>query len=682
MTGNMIGRVFNNRYQITERIGIGGMAEVYRAQDNVLGRLVAVKVMLPQYAADESFTQRFKQEAASAANLQSPYIVNVYDWGQDEGTYYIVMEYVRGSDLKTAINQRGAINQRKVAEIGSQVCQALSVAHGLDIIHRDIKPQNIMVQPDGNVKVMDFGIARAKNSTKEQTSSVLGTAHYISPEQAQGKELTAASDIYSLGIVLYESATGKLPFDGPDAVSVAMKQVQDEPVPPRELNPEIDPSLEAIILKAMSKNPMERFATAKDMRSALNDYLAGRPVALGAGFTGAQTQIMGNVPNIGPMPDGTAVMPAVGGANQHGGSSQNHSYMSDNTAPKKKGKKVAAIVAAVAAVVALIAIAAFALGGNSDSGEQIEVPDVTGQTLDQAKSAIQSAGFKVGNVTQSYSDSVDSGKVISQDPTAKTKKAKGSTINLTVSQGSQEIEVPDLVGKTADEAKKLLQANGLKYKAGTAEYSDSVEKDRIARQDIAAGSKVAKDTVVTYYLSLGSEGTSVPDVVGQTRSSATATLNNAGFYVTVDQQYSDTVEEGLVISQTPSSGSKLKAEGTVNIVVSKGKESKAVSVPSVVGQSEGSAMTTLNNAGFKVTTEYQASSSVSSGNVISQTPTSGTELDPGKTVHLVISTGSGSSSGGGSGSGGTSGGGSGSGGSTNGGGGSSSNTNGGSSSSY
>ena len=218
----------------------------------------------------------------------------------------------------------------------------------------------------------------------------------------------------------------------------------------------------------------------------------------------------------------------------------------------------------------------------------------------------------------------------------------------------------------------------MKYKAGTAEYSDSVEKDRIARQDVAAGSKVAKDTVVTYYLSLGSEGTSVPDVVGQTRSSATAALNNAGFYVTVDQQYSDTVEEGLVISQTPSSGSKLKAEGTVNIVVSKGKESKAVSVPSVVGQSEGSAMTTLNNAGFKVTTEYQASSSVSSGNVISQTPTSGTELDPGKTVHLVISTGSGSSTNGGSGNNSTNGG---SGNNSTNGGGSSSNTNGGSSSS-
>ena len=646
MTGNMIGRVFNNRYQITERIGIGGMAEVYRAQDNVLGRLVAVKVMLPQYAADQSFTQRFKQEAASAANLQSPYIVNVYDWGQDEGTYYIVMEYVRGSDLKTAINQRGAINQRKVAEIGSQVCQALSVAHGLDIIHRDIKPQNIMVQPDGNVKVMDFGIARAKNSTKEQTSSVLGTAHYISPEQAQGKELTAASDIYSLGIVLYESATGKLPFDGPDAVSVAMKQVQDEPVPPRELNPEIDPSLEAIIMKAMAKNPMDRFATAKEMRSALNDYLAGRPVVLGGGFTSAQTQVMGGVvPPISPMGDGTAVMPAVGGQQHNGAnSSQNHSYNTNNTVPNKKGKKIAAVVGAVVAVIALIAIAAFALGGNSESKDLIEVPDVTGQTLDQAKSAIQSAGFKVGNVQQTYSDKVDSGKVISQDPAGKSKKAKGTSVNLTVSQGTQEIEVPDLTGKTADEAKKLLQANGLKYKAGTAEYSDSVEKDHVVRQDVSAGSKVAKDTVVTYYLSLGSEGSTVPDVTGQSRSAATTTLNNAGFYVTVDEQYSDTVSEGVVISQTPTSGSKLKADGTVNIVVSKGKESKAVSVPSVVGQSEGSAMTTLNNLGFTVTTEYQASSSVSQGNVISKTPTSGTELDPGKTVHLVISTGSGSSS--------------------------------------
>lgn len=443
MNGNMIGRVFNNRYQITERIGIGGMAEVYRAQDRVLGRLVAVKVMLPQYAADPEFTQRFRQEAASAANLQSPFIVNVYDWGQDEGTYYIVMEYVRGSDLKSAIKQRGAINQRKVAEIGAQVCQALSVAHNQDIIHRDIKPQNIMVQPDGNVKVMDFGIARAKNSMKDQTSAVLGTAHYISPEQAQGKELTAASDIYSLGVVMYEAATGVLPFDGPDAVSVAMKQVNDMPVPPSQINPEIDPGLESIIMTCLQKDPHTRFATVNDMKNALNDFLAGRMVNL----HDEETQMMnGYAPVAGAAAGGTSVMPAVEGAPSHayGNGARTVKGPDEEAEKKRKQKRTAIIVVAVIAAILIIAGIAYAVTNSNSANTAI--PDVTNQTVSQATKALEDNGFTLGTQTQVYSDTVASGSVVSTNPSAGTKAAAGTKVDLTVSKGKEQVEVPDLWG--------------------------------------------------------------------------------------------------------------------------------------------------------------------------------------------------------------------------------------------
>ena len=568
VTGTMIGKVFNNRYQITERIGIGGMAEVYRAQDNVLGRLVAVKIMLPQYAADPSFTQRFKQEAAAAANLQSPYIVNVYDWGHDDDTYYIVMEYVRGSDLKTAINERGAINQRKVAEIGSQVCQALSVAHKLDIIHRDIKPQNIMVQPDGNVKVMDFGIARAKNSVKTQTSSVLGTAHYISPEQAQGKELTYASDIYSLGIVLYEAATGRLPFDGPDAVSVAMKQVNDLPAPPHEINPDIDPTLEAIIMKSLAKNPLERFATANDMKQALNDYLAGRPVALGGGgFGAAETAVLGGMA-AAAMADGTAVMPAAANGGVKPVNTQSN-YRASDSGKGKNNKKTIGIVVAIVAALAVIAIGVFACSGMFASGEPI--PDVKNKTVEEATQILEDDGFKVGKQTEVFDDSIESGYVVGTDPKAGDKREKGSTVNLLVSKGAEEITVPDLKNKTRDEAEKLLKEAGLEGKAGTPENSDEFEKDRIISQNPESGTKIAKGQTVTYVVSLGKGNVEVPDVRGYSEGDARASLENAGLNVTTSESTSDSVEAGLVISQNPSQGSSVAKGTTVNITVSTGK---------------------------------------------------------------------------------------------------------------
>ena len=609
MAENLIGRTLNNRYQIIERVGVGGMAEVYRAQDNVLGRTVAVKVMLPQYAEDEQFTARFRQEAASAANLSSPYIVNVYDWGQDSGTYYIVMEYVRGSDLKTAIKQRGAINQRKVAEIGSQVCQALSVAHNMDIIHRDIKPQNIMVQPDGNVKVMDFGIARAKNSNADKTGAVLGTAHYISPEQAQGKELTSASDIYSLGIVMYESVTGQLPFDGPDAVSVAMKQVQEMPVPPSQINPSIDPSLEAIIMRAIEKDPANRFATAQEMRSALNDYLAGRPVAFGD-FNGALTAVIGvpDVPPISPAyaAEKTSVMPSVdqqygqsghgnGCGVDHGNGHASKSYREDATASKKGGKKGAAVAIAAVAVIAVIAVVAFALLSRG-SGD-ITVPYVVGKTQAEATAAITSAGLQVGNITEAYDEKVEAGKVISQDPKGETKANDGAKVNLVISQGGEQVTVPDLENMTANKARAALQKLGLKDASGTAEYSDSIDKNHVARQEPAAGSKVSKGATITYYLSAGKEGKDVPDVKGKSEGDAMAILQNAGFKVTTQYESSSTVDQGKVISQTPEAGSSQKEGDTINLTVSTGKSTHSVSASAGAGGSVSPSSLTVDDGG-------------------------------------------------------------------------------------
>lgn len=271
-------RVLGGRYLLKDKVGNGGMASVYRAQDQVLDRTVAVKIMLPQYAGDATFAARFKQEAQAAAGLQSPYIVGVYDWGKDGDTYYIVMEYLRGTDLKSGVRSHGALDPKKVAQIGSQICGALSVAHKHEIIHRDIKPQNIMVLPDGNIKVMDFGIARAKNSHLTQDNNVLGTAHYVSPEQTRGQDLGATSDIYSLGVVMYECATGRVPFDGDDAISVALKQVNELPIPPSQVNPGVDPALERIILKCMEKDPANRFQTADELRQVLNAYATGRAV--------------------------------------------------------------------------------------------------------------------------------------------------------------------------------------------------------------------------------------------------------------------------------------------------------------------------------------------------------------------------------------------------------------------
>lgn len=559
----MIGRTFNNRYKLTERVGLGGMAEVYRAEDNVLGRTVAVKVMLPQYAADPTFTKRFRQEAASAANLQSPYIVSIYDWGLDGETYYIVMEFLRGTDLKTAIKERGAINQRKAAEIGSQVAQALSVAHAGGIIHRDIKPQNIMIQPDGNIKVMDFGIARAGDAGLSQTATVLGTAHYVSPEQAQGKELTGASDIYSLGVVLYEATTGKLPFDGQDAVSVAVKQVNELPAPPSTINPNIDPALEAIIMKAMEKDPERRFKDASEMRHILNDYLAGRPVNLGDDISGLKTQVMGGVAPV----NGTAVMNPVGGANGDAGrTTVNKAYAADaNDEGKKKSKRnvVIGVVVALLAVIGIVA-AAMALGGNQ---EMVNVPDVSNKPIAEARSELQAAGFTIGTETEVYNPDVEAGNVVSTDPAAGVQAAKGSSVNITISKGTEQVTVPDLRGMSADQAQRVLASYGLNGQQGDTVFSDDVEENRVAQQDIAAGTTAYKGDTITFHLSKGPETASVPNVQGLDFETARDRLEAAGFTVSL-QWRDDSAAVNTVIRQNVTGTAKLGT--TITLTISNG----------------------------------------------------------------------------------------------------------------
>lgn len=631
--GSMTGKVLNGRYEIGERIGIGGMAEVYSAQDTVLGRMVAVKVMLPQFAEDDDFARRFRQEAAAAANLQSPYIVNVYDWGHDLGTYFIVMEYVRGSDLKSAIKQRGAINQRKVAEIASQVCQALNVAHSQDIVHRDIKPQNIMIQPDGNVKVMDFGIARAKNSLNEKTGNVLGTAHYISPEQAQGFDLTNATDIYSLGVVMYEAVTGKLPFDGPDAVSVALMQVKDQPMLPRDINPEVDEALQAIILKAMSKDVNARFATANDMRKALNDYLSGR--ANPSSFTSEVTRV---IPSAGVAPGSTQVMPAVA-AEGIGNQARTYSNETTDKAPISGKKKAGIAVGVIAGLVVIGALIWAIIGG---SGDTVEVPDVVGMTTSEATQAIEQAGFSVGTTESVYTDEMEAGRVFKQSPKGKDKAKKGSKINLTVSQGKEQIDVPDVRGMSQAEASNAITQAGFAVGKISEQESDGVESGKVISTDPAGGSKANKGSTINIVISKGAESVSVPNLVGLSISEATSKAQAAGFTIYQSgSDYSSQYAEGLVMSQSPTSGQKASKGSAIAYVVSLGASN--VSVPNVVGYTEAGAKSAIESAGlvFKKTTQ---ASSEAAGTVISMSPNAGASVKPGSTVTVVVSSGSGGSS--------------------------------------
>ncbi len=563
-------KVLGGRYLIKDKVGSGGMATVYRAQDQVLDRTVAVKIMLPQYAADATFAARFKQEAQAAAGLSSPYIVGVYDWGKDGDTYYIVMEYLRGTDLKSGVRSHGALDPKKVAQIGSQICAALSVAHKHEIIHRDIKPQNIMVLPDGNIKVMDFGIARAKNSHLTQDNNVLGTAHYVSPEQARGQELGPTSDIYSLGVVMYECATGKVPFDGEDAISVAVKQMNELPVPPTQLNPNLDANLERIILKCMEKDAANRFQNADELRQALNAYLAGRQVdvpeptrVLAAGAT--ETRVLSDQTQAMARADATSAA-VRGGASASSSASGTSSY---NEKKKGKGKVIAGVIAAIAIIGIIAFIAVSTLGSTTQT---VEVPNLLGMDQEAAVEELRKYGLDTGHVSVGYSDEYDEGEVMAQTPSAGQTVNEGDTVDITISQGpepTQTTTVPNLIGMTQEEAEEALLALNLVPSSST--EADDATKGTVFDQSPSSGEEVEEGSVVTFKVSSGPETTSVPGVIGYSRSEAINILTNAGFDYNVESGgYSSQYAAGVVMDQSPAGTAT--AGSTITIYVSEGPE--------------------------------------------------------------------------------------------------------------
>ncbi|MCL2654352.1 MAG: Stk1 family PASTA domain-containing Ser/Thr kinase [Coriobacteriia bacterium] len=600
--------MIGQRYRLTEKIGTGGMADVYRAVDETLGRNVAVKIMHERYAHDPAFTARFRQEAQAAANLSSPYIVNIYDWGQENDTYYIVMELVRGTDLKTIIRERGPLPSKEVAEIGAQVCSALATAHGYDVIHRDIKPHNIMITADRNVKVMDFGIARAGNTTLTQTGSVLGSAHYVSPEQAQGRQLTPASDLYSLGVVLYEAGTGQMPFDGDTPIATALKQVNEQPMRPSRINPQIDPNLEMVIGYAMAKDPRSRYSTASAMRADLVRIVRDEPIIgagavagiAGAGAAAAagvgnseETQLLGRVPAgvgagagagvKGDPGQQTTVMPqldAYGGGGAGAGSMGVRSGdLRDQRFDQKKSKAWIWIVVAVVLLAGILA-AGFALGWFGGSSQKA-VPDLTGRTVAEADALLQAQSLVLGDQSKDYSPTIPAGQIMKQDPAANAKVDPQTKVNVVISQGQEMAQVPDVSKMDQATAMKTLQDAGFQVQIDDPANSPDVPSGQVMSQNPAAKTEAAKGSTVHIAISLGKEMGTVPDVRGQTQTKAQDLLTGAGFKVTVTQDFSDTVDTGVVISQSIPANTPLPKGTAVTITVSKGPA--PVVVPDVMG---------------------------------------------------------------------------------------------------
>ncbi|HYF26344.1 MAG TPA: Stk1 family PASTA domain-containing Ser/Thr kinase [Baekduia sp.] len=600
-------QVIDGRYRILSRVGSGGMADVWCAEDLQLGRRVALKLLHRRFAQDAEFVERFRREASAAGGLQHPNVVQVYDRGETEGTSYIAMEYLDGRSLKRIVEEDAPLEAGRAIDLVSQVLRAARFAHKRGIIHRDLKPHNVIVletnpsdptaraaHADREIaKVTDFGIARAGASDMTETGSIMGTAQYLSPEQAQGHAVSAASDLYSVGIILYELLTGRVPFTGDSAVTIALKQVSEPPVPPGQLNPAISPQLEAVVMRALEKDPARRFADADEFLAALEDARHGTGTTVAFTDPTEATQIVQPSAAFAPVAyeSTTYAAPAP---------------------PVEENRRRWWPALLIGLLVAAVVVAVLLLAG----GKDVTVPSVVGASESDAKVALSQRGLS-SDTTQRQSERPE-GTVIGQDPGAGTEVDEGSTVTLVVSSGPGRETIPALRGKPANAATQELEELG--FAVTRREQPDpDIGENRVIETVPGAGEEVRRGSEIELVVSSGPERVAVPGVVGKDREDARGDLEGAGLKVSVREQESDK-EAGTVLAQDPAAGRSVKLGTTVTITVAKAPEE--VEIPDVAGETREAATEALSAAGFTVRTrEQEVDQPDGDGVVLSYRPT-------------------------------------------------------------
>ena len=662
MSTNMPNDLANGRYQLGQLIGRGGMAEVHVARDTRLGRTVAIKIMRADLANDEIFLSRFRREAHAVAQMNNPNIVNIYDSGEElvqdnneqtERLPYIVMEYVKGQTLRDIIKVNGALSQRDAEQVMLGVLSALDYSHRMGVIHRDIKPGNIMISEQGVVKVMDFGIARALDdsaATMTQSQGVVGTAQYLSPEQARGETVDMRSDLYSAGCVLYEMLTGRPPFTGDSAVAIAYQHVSEVATPPSSVVPGLPTMWDSICAKAMAKDRQNRYATASEFKNDILTFMnGGVPVA--AAFNPltdlsnvkARRQAEELTAPTRSMETGTSTErfnPATGQFERLTAPStlqQAQSRAQQRAAAAKAKRKKQTIIATVVGLLALVAIMCgvlFALNRNSESQvEMVTVPTFSSATTaTRAKSELESRGL-TADIKQDTDSTEPEGTFTKQDPAGGKQVKAGSTVRVWFSAGPQSVSVPDVKGKTQSEARAELKDAGFEVSDSVnTEDSTDVEQDKVVRTDPASGTSQPKGSTITIFVSSGK--TTVPDnLVGQTEQAVTTTLNNLGFSVNRYEETSNSVAKGSVTRVEPGSGQTVDQRSSISIWVSTGKEQ--VTVPNVVGETYQAAKLQLEALGLTV---KQTGSTGTTDTVTAQSVTGNT--DAGATITLTTTSSS------------------------------------------